>query len=630
MKRKANDQRIGREVSRSIKRQIIKSSLLFIRLRWGAAVGIAVGGIVLYFLRYPIDLQRFFSVAIGLAIVNTVFYCLRAHFTHPDVRGGRLRRFNTIQIITDWLAVTILIHLTGGILSPCIFFFFFHLVIAAILLPARTIYPLALLSVFLLGGLAAFEASGLISSHPLSSNSSLSLYSDPMTICAILTSFVISAFTLVGVTHWVSNLIRQRMYQLSTTKVRQEDASERLEAIFHIIRSIGEHGALDDLLDSALKQATGLWGIRAGFVLLKNIEKESYFFAAFHGLDTPPPEDSSLLDLKEIASALERQDQLVVDDLRSLTGFETCPSLQWLDTGGKRSMLLVPLRVGGLTFGAFCLTSQYPKRFEKEGKYFRLFCDLVAVDIQNTMTNQQLMEQVRTRTWFYRRAAHDLRAPLSAVRSMLATIRDGYAHNAFQKNTLMGRADGRLEELQEMVDELLLLAEDRMDRLQGEVEPVNLGEILDAVLEIQRIEAKTRNIHVECSQPLEAVLVRATRDGLMRIVANMISNAIKYNHDNGKISIVLKKESDHAKLTIADTGIGIPENIRENIFHEFYRAPNAKSHTNKGTGLGLAIVKKMVEGFNGRIQFSENEENGTTFVIQFPIIPSSKSEELKS
>ena len=628
MKRKANDERIDREISRSIKRQISKSSLWFIRLRWGAIVGIAVGGITLRFLSYPIDLPRFFAIAIGLALINTLFHGLNSRFTHSDVRSDHLRRFNTMQIATDWLAVTLLIHLTGGILSPCIFFFFFHLVIAAILLPARTIYPLALLSVFLLSGLAVLEASGLIPLHPLSPNSSLSLHSDPMTICAILTSFAISAFTLVGVTHWVSNLIRQRMYQLSTTKVRLEDTSERLEAIFHIIRSIGEHGALDDLLDSALKQATGLWGIRAGFVLLKNPEKESYFFAAFHGLDTPPPEDSSLLELKEVASALERQDQFVVDDLRLLTGFEDCQSLQWLDAGGKRSMLLVPLRVGGRTFGAFCLTSQYPKRFEKEGKYFRIFGDLVAVDIQNTMTNQQLMEQVRTRTWFYRRAAHDLRAPLSAVRSMLATIRDGYAHNAFQINTLMGRADGRLEELQEMVDELLLLAEDRMDRLQGEAEPVNLGEILDAVLEIHRLEAETRKIHLECLQPLEAVLVRATRDGLKRIVANMISNAIKYNHDNGKVSIVLKKESDHAELTIADTGIGIPENIRENIFHEFYRAPNAKSHTSKGTGLGLAIVKKMVEGFHGRIQFTKNEENGTTFVIQFPVVTSSETENL--
>jgi signal transduction histidine kinase len=595
------DERVRREFSQPIKRQVARSSEWFIRLRWGAASGIALAGLIAPYLGYPPVWRWLLGVAAALGLVNSLFYYQHIRFSRVgEVKGSRLRAFNLVQIGIDWLAVLLLIHLTGGVSSPCIFFFFFHLVIAAILLPARMVYGLAAMSV-LLFSTVFYPDSPVDRPHSVE----------------IVAGFALSAFILVLVTSYVSNLMRQRMHQLSETKIRLEDTNARLEAILRVIRVIGEHRALDDLLAHALEQAAGLWDIRSGFVLLKDSKRETCFFAATHGLETPAPEASKLLDLPDIRKALETQNSLIVENVRRLSDFADSPSLQWLDVLGKRSLLLVPLQVGDETFGAIGLTSPLPSRFTSEdADYFRLFSDLIAIDIQNVQIQQHLQEYARTRTWFYRRAAHDLRAPLSAVRTMLGAVRDNYLDDPLQLAVLMGKADGRLEELQELVDELLLLAEDRVDNLGAALEPTDLGRILDTCVETFRPEAESRHITFTFTRPEPSLRVKATSDGLRRILANLVSNAVKYNVDGGEV-VISVSESNPVTVSIADTGIGIQEEALPHVFQEFYRAPNAKSHTSKGTGLGLAIVRQLMESFGGRVRVEANKERGAVFILSF-------------
>ncbi len=596
------DERVRREVSFPIKRQVARSSLWFIRLRWGAVVGIALAGSAFRFLGYPFDWRWMIGVAVVLSLVNVVFHFLSPRFMLADIKGSRLRAFNLMQIIADWLAVAVLVHATGGVSSPCIFFFFFHLVIAAILLPVRMVYGLAGAAILLVSTVF------YIGSHATA----------PL-VSMTLAGFGISAFVLVLVTSWVSNLIRQRMRQLSEAKVRLEDATGQLEAILKVIRVIGEDSAMDDLLARVLEQAAGLWEIRAGFVLFKPPKEENAFFAATHGLDTAAPEASWLMELESVRKALESRDSLIVDDIHNLPEFGNCPSLQWLNKVDKRSLLLVPLQVSDGMIGAIGLVSQYPGRFnETDADYFRLFGDLVAIDIQNLQIQRTLREHEQTRTWFYRRAAHDLRAPLSAARTMLTAIVENYAEDPLQLHALMGKADRRLEELQELVDELLLLAENRVERLEVDSEPVDLAVVMEEVVETYRPQAEERSIKLIAPRLTDEMPVRATLGGLRRILSNLISNAIKYNRDGGEVEVNLSIEESRLMLVVADTGIGIPDEAAPRIFQEFYRAPNAKSHTNRGTGLGLAIVKQLVESYGGRVQVEKGRKTGTSFIVSFP------------
>jgi signal transduction histidine kinase len=106
---------------------------------------------------------------------------------------------------------------------------------------------------------------------------------------------------------------------------------------------------------------------------------------------------------------------------------------------------------------------------------------------------------------------------------------------------------------------------------------------------------------------------------LERMVANLISNAIRYTPENGSVKVKLSVEDSSIVLTVADSGIGIPESDLPRIFNEFYRAGNARRMTTSGTGLGLAITRFIVEKHGGDIQVNSVEGEGTIFTVKLPV-----------
>jgi len=106
---------------------------------------------------------------------------------------------------------------------------------------------------------------------------------------------------------------------------------------------------------------------------------------------------------------------------------------------------------------------------------------------------------------------------------------------------------------------------------------------------------------------------------IKRLFVNLIDNAIKYTHEDGKVEISLTKERNFAKFIIKDTGIGIPENEIPYIFDRFYRVEKARSRETGGSGLGLAIAKWIVEAHKGKIEVRSKVSEGSLFAISFPI-----------
>ncbi len=104
-----------------------------------------------------------------------------------------------------------------------------------------------------------------------------------------------------------------------------------------------------------------------------------------------------------------------------------------------------------------------------------------------------------------------------------------------------------------------------------------------------------------------------------QLFTNLISNAIKYNKEHGQVSVKVESKNDCLEIEIADTGIGIAEEDLSQIFEDFYRVSRPETRYITGTGLGLSIVKKIVESHFGRIEVKSKLNEGTTFIIKFPI-----------
>lgn len=602
-----------------IKRQLADVSVWFVRLRWLAAAGIFLGGIVAQSLGFNLHWVEGALVAAYLLAANLIFVLALRRESPREWPGSTLKFFNVGQVAVDWGAVIALIYLTGGMGSPCVFFFFFHLVMAAILQPTRNIYPASVIAALLLSGLFLLEAFELIPHRDFIPGVTVP-YREPLYIVSTVSAFVISIFLTVFFAAWVSKLMARRMRQLAETTARLETTSARLHAIYGVIRLIGVNFVLSELLDAVVSQATRLWGIRSAFVALLDPQTRQYSFASVRELDPGNrPDTPRFLESPPFSEALKRGATISIPDLTNLGPQFDFPTLAWLAEQGKRSLMVVPLRVGRQVIGAFCLSARRADIFSDEDRrYFQIFADLVAIEIENVRANQILMNHARTRTWFYQRAAHDLRAPLSAIRSMLTLITDGYVEDLEEIRALVSRANARAEGLQGMIADLLLLAEDRMSELENRLEGVDVAALLRSVAELYEAEAIKKRITLRVDVPDGPVWVRATADGMERIFNNLVSNGVKYTPDAGRVDVHLALDGERVEISVSDTGIGIPEESRSAIFQEFFRAPNARKLTEMGTGLGLSITRKLVEEFQGEIRFAPGAAAGTVFTVRFP------------
>jgi signal transduction histidine kinase len=120
------------------------------------------------------------------------------------------------------------------------------------------------------------------------------------------------------------------------------------------------------------------------------------------------------------------------------------------------------------------------------------------------------------------------------------------------------------------------------------------------------------------TRPDENLNVWGDRAELDRMLNNLVSNAVKYTEE-GQVHLSLERLDSSARVVVSDTGIGIPEDALPDLFHEFFRAQNARQVNESGTGLGLSIVKDLVERYGGQIEVDSAVNRGTTFVLTLPL-----------
>ncbi|MBN2581871.1 MAG: HAMP domain-containing histidine kinase [Planctomycetes bacterium] len=223
------------------------------------------------------------------------------------------------------------------------------------------------------------------------------------------------------------------------------------------------------------------------------------------------------------------------------------------------------------------------------------------------------------KTNFMRQASHELRAPLSATYMMLKTVEQDVADKIDPKqHEMIVRATERVDSLTRLVNDLLLFS-----RLEGEVDvpvhrrPMAFDEVVRQTIELLTPSAEAKNLRLEYDVgPAQVV---AEQEELTEIVTNLISNAIRYTPEGGRVSVRLSSEIHQAVLEVADTGIGIGQEDLPRVFDEFFRSNEAKKAVKYGTGIGLAIVKKIVQSLRGTVDVRSIRGEGTTFTVRLPL-----------
>jgi signal transduction histidine kinase len=148
---------------------------------------------------------------------------------------------------------------------------------------------------------------------------------------------------------------------------------------------------------------------------------------------------------------------------------------------------------------------------------------------------------------------------------------------------------------------------------------ISLSELVIKQVEAMHSYAETKKVSLDASIE-ENVSIKGSYDDLVRLVINLLKNAVDYNKEHGNVLIILAKTDHKAVLTIKDTGIGIATHDTSRIFERFYKADNSRTQNASGTGLGLAIVREIVDEHQGSINVSSVLDEGTTFMIEMPCV----------
>ncbi len=210
--------------------------------------------------------------------------------------------------------------------------------------------------------------------------------------------------------------------------------------------------------------------------------------------------------------------------------------------------------------------------------------------------------------------AHDLRTPLTRLRNTAETAIEIEPSSPNQNEALADCLE-ESDRLLVMINSLMSLAEAEAGMMLLQLQETDLHQVIEDSIELYSDLAEDRGISIETrgQRPLIATI---DPQRMRQVLANLLDNAIKYNHEGGSVVIEAQTEPENIIIRISDTGIGIPKEDQSRIWDRLFRSD--KSRSEKGLGLGLSMVKAIIDAHNGTISVTSNPNERTTFTLRFP------------
>lgn len=235
------------------------------------------------------------------------------------------------------------------------------------------------------------------------------------------------------------------------------------------------------------------------------------------------------------------------------------------------------------------------------------------------MTRQMNEVGKQVRFQFLSVLSHELKSPINAIEGYLKIIQDKQVGDYVDDyKPMIDRSIERLKGMRTLIMDLLDLTKIESSSKQRRLVAVDLYEVAKLVIDTIEPLAIQRNVKIEL-EGTENSYFQADRNEIEIIMNNLVSNAVKYNREGGKVFITLSQIENHYELVVRDTGIGISEDDQKLLFQEFVRIKNSETKDISGSGLGLSITKKMIELYNGSIELSSVPHQGSTFIVKLPI-----------
>lgn len=256
---------------------------------------------------------------------------------------------------------------------------------------------------------------------------------------------------------------------------------------------------------------------------------------------------------------------------------------------------------------------------EKEKEFYN--CYVAKVDYGVTLLFVNVTEQhnsMKMRQEFFSNVSHELKTPITSIRGYSELLEAGVINDEGAKKKALDKIHDEVDNMSNLINDILMIS--RLENKDIDVikHPVHLMPLVDEIIDTMQVEIDKR--HLTVTKNVEDITYISNHQHMYQLLSNLITNAIKYNVENGSITIEAHQSETNIIIVVSDTGRGISKIDQGRVFERFFRCDQGRDKETGGTGLGLAIVKHIVQYYHGNIHLSSKLNEGTTFKIVLPMV----------
>ncbi len=419
---------------------------------------------------------------------------------------------------------------------------------------------------------------------------------------------------------------------LDELQTRQKELARSVEEL----RSLGEVGrAVSSTLDmpkvlaTVLENACRLANAGGGTIYVYDAAAGVFRLEAGYNMSQEHMDQVRLHPIRMgdpvVGECGARREAIQFEDLTQ-HGRETTPLLDILLRAGVRAILAVPLIHQGAVIGALVVRRSYSGGFAPEIVHLlEALAAQSAIAVNNARLFQEVEEkgeQLRLasqhKSQFLANMSHELRTPLNAILGYTELLADGtYGALAERPKGVLDRIDRNGKHLLGLINDVLDLSKIEAGEMQLALEDYALGSIVQNTITVTEPLARQKGLELKATIEPNLPLGRGDARRLSQVLLNLVGNAIKFT-DKGRIDVSANRDGERFRLTVRDTGPGIPEAEQAKIFEKFQQVDNTSTRRKGGSGLGLSISKELVEMHGGTISVVSVLGEGSTFEVMLP------------